>query len=136
VFASRIRALARNLLRRDDVERELDEEVQAALDVLVDEGIRRGMSAAEARRVAMVELGGIESVKERVREVRSGTCIEALAQDVRYAARVLRRSPLFTITAVLSLGLGIAGNAVVFSLSDAYLFRSRPGVAGEDRLVS
>jgi macrolide transport system ATP-binding/permease protein len=135
VFASRIRALARNLLRRDHVERELDEELQAALDVLVDEGMRRGMSAAEARRVAMVELGGIEPVKERVREIRSGTFVEALAQDVRYAARVLRRSPLFTITAVLSLGLGIAGNAVVFSLTDAYLFRSRPGVAGEDRLV-
>ncbi|HEU4688087.1 MAG TPA: ABC transporter permease, partial [Vicinamibacterales bacterium] len=135
MIVSRVRALLRNLLRRSRVERDLDEELRSALDVLVDEQVRRGVSPAEARRVALSELGGIESVKEQVREVRSGSFIEALAQDVRYAARVLRRSPLFTLTAVLSLGLGIAGNAVVFSLTDAYLFRDRPGMVSNDRLV-
>jgi predicted permease len=120
---------------RERVERELDEELQATLVALIDEHMRRGMPAAKARCVAIVELGGLESVKEQVREVRSGSFVEALAQDVCYAARVLRRSPLFAMTAVLSLGIGIAGNAVVFSLADAYLFRSRPGVADEHRLV-
>ena len=132
---SRVRSFVRNLLKRDHVERELDEELRATRDALVEEGMRRGLSVAEARRVALLELGGIESVKEQVREVRSGSLIEALAQDVRYAARVLRRSPLVTISAVLSLGLGIAGNAVVFSLADAYFFRDRPGLARVDRLV-
>ncbi len=135
VLLSRIRSLLLNLLNRARVERELDEELRAALDVLVDEHVQRGVSPAEARRVALLELGGIESVKEQVRDARSGSFIEAVAQDVHYAARVLRRSPLFATTAVLSLGLGIAGNAVVFSLADAYLFRGRPGIAGVDRLV-
>jgi predicted permease len=135
IVLPRIRSLVLNLFNRSRVERELDEELRAALDVLVDEHVRRGMPAAEARRVAMLELGGIESVKEQVRDVRSGSFIEGLAHDVRYAARGLRRSPLFSITAVLSVGLGIAGNAVVFSLTDAYLFRSRPGIAGEERLL-
>lgn len=135
VVLSRIRSLLLNLFHRARVERDLEEELRAALDVLVDERVQRGMPAAQARRAALLELGGIESVKEQVRDVRAGSFVEACAQDVRYAARVLRRSPLFTVTAVLSLGLGIAGNAVVFSLADAYLFRSRPGIAGEDRLV-
>jgi predicted permease len=122
-------------VKRERVERELDEELRATLDALIDEHVGRGMPAAEARRVAILELGGLEAVKEQVREIRSGSFIEALAQDVHYAARVLRRSPLFTMTAVLSLGIAIAGNAVVFSLADAYLFRGRPGVADEHRLV-
>jgi predicted permease len=131
----RIRSFLLNLFNRTRVDRELDDELQAALAVLVDEHVGQGMSATEARRVALLKLGGIESVKQQVREVRSGAYIDALVQDVRDAGRVLRRSPLFTITAVLSLGIGIAGNAIVFSLSDAYLYRSRPGVADAHRLA-
>src|SRR5205085_238243 len=61
--------------------------------------------------------------------------VDSLLQDLRYAIRALRRSPLFTLTAVISLSLGIAGNAIVFSLADAYLFRNRPAIATPQRLV-
>ena len=135
MLLTRLRSIVRNVIRRDRVERDLDDEMRAALDLLVDEHLRAGMSAADARRTAMLELGGIESVKQQVRDVRGGALIDTLIQDVRYASRVLRRSPLFTVTAVLSLAIGIAGTAVVFSLADAYLFRNRPGVAEATRLV-
>jgi len=61
--------------------------------------------------------------------------LDSLVQDLRYAARALRRTPLFTSTAVVSLAVGIAGNAVVFSLADAYLLRSRPGIANPQTLA-
>ncbi len=135
MLLTRLRSIVRNVIRRDRVERDLDDEMRAALDVLEDEHRRAGMSPAEARRMAMLEIGGIESVKQQVRDVRGGALIETLIQDVRYASRVLRRSPLFTVTAVLSLAIGIAGTVVVFSLADSYLFRNRPGVAEANRLA-
>jgi predicted permease len=125
----------RNLLHLDQVERDLDDEVQAVFDLLVAEKVQAGMSEREARRAAALELGGIEPVKQQVREARAGALVDSLLQDVGYAGRALRRAPLFTFTAVLSLGFGIAGNAVVFSLADAYLLRNRPGVARPERLA-
>src|SRR5204862_410477 len=65
----------------------------------------------------------------------AGSTVDSRLQDVRYATCTLRRAPMFALTATLSLGIGIAGNAVVFSLADAYLFRQRPGIAKPDRLV-
>ncbi len=120
---------------RDRVERDLDEEVRATFDLLVDEKIQAGMHPEDARRAAALELGGVEGVKQQVRDARAGASVDSLLQDVRYAARTLRRTPLFTLTAVLSLGIGIAGNAVVFSLADAYLLRNRPGITDADRLA-
>lgn len=132
---SRFASVWRNLLHRDRVERDLDDEVRAAFELLVDEKIRAGMRSEDARRAAVVELGGVEGVKQQVRDVKAGASVDSLLQDVRYAARTLRRTPLFTLTAVLSLGIGIAGNAFVFSLADAYLFRNRPGIADPHRLA-
>src|ERR1700752_5547089 len=134
MLLARLRSLLRNLLNRDRVDRDLDDEMRAVLEELVDEHVRAGMSPAEARRAAMLQLGGIEPVKQQVRDVRSGAVIDALFQDVGYALRVLRRSPLFAATAVLSLAIGMAGTAVVFSLADAYLFRDPPGVENAHRL--
>ena len=134
-LASRLAALWRNLMRRDRVERELDDELRTTLDLLVDEKTRAGMRPHNARRAAAIELGGLEAVKERVRDVKAGATVDSLLQDVRYATCTLRRAPMFALTATLSLGIGIAGNAVVFSLADAYLFRQRPGIAKPDRLV-
>ena len=132
---SRLASLWRNLTQRARVERDLDDELRAALDLLVTEKIRRGMPPEDARRAAALELGGFDVVKEQVRDARAGAGLESLLQDLRYAARTVRRAPIVALTGALSLGIGIAGNAVVFSLADAYLFRDQPGIANPDRLA-
>lgn len=134
-FRSRLTALWRNLVHRQQVELELDAELRATFELLVDEKIRAGMHSEEARRAAAIELGGIDVVKAHVREGRAGASVEAFLQDVRYAARSLRSGPLFTLTAVLSLAIGLAGTSVIFSLVDAFLFRARPGVADAIHLL-
>ena len=133
-FYPRLSALWRNLTQRTRVERELDDELRAALDLLVTEKIRRGMPPDDARRAAALELGGLDLVKQQVRDVKAGAGFESFLQDLRYAGRTLRRAPIFALTGMLSLGIGIAGNAVVFSLADGYLFRDQPGIANPERL--
>ena len=80
-------------------------------------------SASEARRTALAELGGMEQVKQAVREHRAGTGIELLGQDVRYALRQLRRNRGFTLTAVITLGLGIGATTAIFSAVYSLLLR-------------
>jgi hypothetical protein len=120
---SRVVSAWRNLVHRNRVERELDEELRAAVDVLVDDQLRKGLPPGEARRAALRQLGGVESVKERVREVRSGAFIDTLLRDLRYGARILARNPIFTLTAILSVAVGIGA-------TDGHLHgRQRPAVA-------
>lgn len=82
---------------RREAEQDLDEEVRAHFDLLVERGMVRGLSRGAAELSARVEFEGLEQVKERVREARVGSSIEAFVQDLRYAARVLRREPEFTL---------------------------------------
>src|SRR5579871_2387651 len=104
---SRGESLLRNVFRRNTVERQLDEELQAYVTLLTDEKRARGVPAEEARRIALVEVGGVAQVKQAVREIRAGTYLESLGQDMRFGWRMLKRSPSFTLAAIISLGLGM-----------------------------
>ncbi|WP_035346841.1 ABC transporter permease [Edaphobacter aggregans] len=122
----------RLFLRRDA---ELDEEMPFHLEREAEQNIAAGMKPEEARRRARIAFGGVVRAKEECREARPGFWIEVLAQDVRYGLRGFRRSPVFTLTIVATLMLGIGATAAVFSVVDRILFRALP-YADADRLVS
>ena len=121
-------------LRPDAVERDLDEEVHAHFELLADEYRATGMEDAAARRAARLELGGMEQVKDAVRDVRRGIWLEHFWQDLRSALRIFRRSPGFAATAVVSLAVGIAAATGLFSIVHAALLDPSPFTDSE-RLV-
>jgi putative ABC transport system permease protein len=116
-------------------EGELSAELQAHLDLLVAENIRRGMTSDEARYAARRAFGGLEQTKEAYRHQRGLPFFDALAQDLRFAFRGLAKNPTFAVVAILILGLGIGATTAVFSVVDRILFRSLP-YPHDDRLVS
>jgi hypothetical protein len=127
--------LFRNVSRHGAVERDLDEEVHAHLELLVDEYRATGMEDAAARRAARLELGGTGQVKDAVRDVRRGIWLEHFWQDLRYALRTFRRSPGFAATAVVSLAVGIAAATGLFSIVNAALLNPFP-FADSNRIVN
>jgi len=127
------RARLRALLRRGAAERELDEELRFHIQMETEKNIRAGMSAADARRRALRDFGGVEPTKEAHRDVR-GRFIEELVADIRYALRTLRRAPVLAGAAIATLALGIGANTTIFSAVNAEILRPLP-FANPGRLV-
>ena len=113
-------------VRRRPVDEELDQELAAHLEMAIEDNMAHGLPAAEARRLALVSLGGVEQARYRHREARGLMNIDILMQDLKYTVRTLWRDPSFTVVAVLILALAIGANIAVFSVVNTLLLRPLP----------
>jgi putative ABC transport system permease protein len=123
-----------SVFRRAQLDKDLDAELAAHLELAIEENLQRGLSPEEARRQALIRFGGKQQAIEQHRAARGLPGLEILFQDLRYAVRALFKNPGFTIAVVVTLALGIAVNATMFSLVSAFVLR-RPGVNEPDRVA-
>ncbi|WP_254062424.1 ABC transporter permease [Acidobacterium sp. S8] len=123
---SRTKSALRNIFHRQRVNDQLDDELHAYVDLLTEEKIAAGASAVEARRAALIEAGGIEQLKQSVRDQRAGAGLELFWRDARFAMRQFWRYPGFSVTVVLTLALSIGANTAIFSLVNALMLKSLP----------
>jgi hypothetical protein len=123
---NRLSRIWRNIFHRERVDDDLNAELNSYLDLAADQYSARGMGRPEALRAAKLDAGGMEPVKEAVRDVRAGSLVESILRDLRFGGRLLARSPGFTAAALLMLAVGIGANTAVFSLLNALVLRGLP----------
>src|SRR5262249_15188572 len=116
----------RSLFRWAQADQELDDELRDHLERATEEYVARGMTQAEARRRARLDLGGIEQTKEKCRDARRVNRIQDLIQDLRYGVRLWRKSPAFTAVAILTIALGVGATTAIFGVLDATLLHPLP----------
>src|ERR1700755_2741611 len=121
----------RSFFRKEPLDHELNEEMASHIEMAVQENVRRGLPAGEARRQALAQFGGVQQARERHRDSRGLPWLDVLAQDLRFTLRTLRREIGFTVVAVLILGLGIGANVAVFSVVNTILLRPLPFPAAQ-----
>jgi len=122
----RVLAFLRNVMRRRKVERDLADEVSSYVYLATKRKMNEGLDERDARRAALAEFGGIEQVKEQVRDVRMGHFLETRLQDVRFAFRTLRKAPVFSLTVAMVLALGIGSTALMFTIVNSILLKGPP----------
>jgi putative ABC transport system permease protein len=125
-FLNRVASIVRWMVHRDRAERDLNDELEAFVDMAAAEKMRDGTTPAEAQRLAVLHLGGVEQAKERVRSGRHGASLDEVGRDVRYAFRMFARNSGFTIVIVLTLAVGIGSSSAIFSLINAIVLRPLP----------
>lgn len=130
----KLRSFFRTLFRKSRLERDLDEELQSALELLTERHVAAGFTPEAARRAARMELGGVEQVREEVRTSWIGSGVLTFLRDLRYGWRAMRATPSFVAVAVTTLALGIGANTAIFSIANAVLREPLP-FKDPDRLV-
>jgi predicted permease len=126
----------RSFFHPNQMDQEMKEELREHLEQQISENIAKGMPLEEARRSAMLTMGGLTQVEQQCRDARGGSVFQDFIQDLRYGFRQLHRSPGFSALTILCLTLGIGANAAVFSWVEGILFRPYPLVAHQERLFA
>ena len=133
---SRLTAMVRRWFGRGARDRALDAELESFLQHDIDARIASGLTPAEARRTALAAIGGMQQTREYARDARAGASLDALARDVRYAMRTVRRSPGLSLAVVGSLAVGIGVTVVAYAFINAWLFKDYPGITDQKRMLN